>query len=137
MELSGVHICLEVEDYVRAMKFWGPLCAASGFSPLWGDGKGFAGFKHGSMMLIIGQQQPRRVVRGAPTGKEFVVTDHVGFHVTLREDLDALVDAMAAAGFEPLFPAAEYPEFGAGFHAVTFCDDDNNVIEFAWRAPRE
>ena len=68
-------------------------------------------------------------------GREFVVTDHVGFHPERREDVDAVAVAMEAAGFAPLFPAADYPEFGPGFHAVTFCDPDNNVIEFAWRPP--
>jgi len=40
------------------------------------------------------------------------------------------------AGIEPLFGAKEYPEFGTGFYAVTFCDADNNVIEFGHRDAR-
>jgi hypothetical protein len=43
--------------------------------------------------------------------------------------------AMAKAGYVPLFPAQEYPEVGPGFYAVTYCDRDNNVIEFNHRVP--
>jgi hypothetical protein len=32
----------------------------------------------------------------------------------------------------PLFPAQEYPEFGTGFYAVTYCDTDHNVIELGY-----
>jgi hypothetical protein len=42
---------------------------------------------------------------------------------------------MATAGFTPLFPAKEYPEFSPDFYAVTFCDADNNVIEFGHSSP--
>lgn len=42
--------------------------------------------------------------------------------------------AMAMEFYGPLFSAQEYPEFGRGFYAVTFCDPDNNVIEFGHRA---
>ncbi len=41
---------------------------------------------------------------------------------------------MTKAGIVPLFPAQECPEFGPGFYAVTYCDPDNNVIEFNHRA---
>jgi len=42
-------------------------------------------------------------VRGAPTGEEFVVADHVGISIGRREDVDALAGAMREAGFTPLF----------------------------------
>ena len=54
----------------------------------------------------------------------------ISFSVGRREDVDAIASAMSAAGVTPLFPAREYPEFAPGFYAVTFCDPDNNVIEF-------
>jgi len=117
------------------MMFWTPLWEASGFSLAWGDGKAYAGYRNGPFTVVIGQQQPRRITREAPTGQEFVVMEHVGFHAAAREDVDAIAAHMAAAGFQPLFPAQEYPEFGPGFYAVTYCDPDNNVIEFAWRPP--
>jgi len=70
------------------------------------------------------------VIRQAPTGQEIAVADHLGFSVGSREDVDAIASAMATAGFTPLFPAKEYREFSPDFYAVTFCDADNNVIEF-------
>jgi len=36
--------------------------------------------------------------------------------------------------YKPLFPAAALPEFGPGFYVVTYCDRDNNVLEFGYRS---
>lgn len=134
MEIRTVHICLEVSDFKKAMGFWGPLTEAGDFVRGWGDGSTYSGFTNGTMTLFIGESTPRRVRRGAPTGEEFVVSDHIGFSVGRREDVDAIVTAMTRAGFAPLFPPQEYHEFGPGFYAVTYCDPDNNVIEFGHRA---
>jgi len=134
MEIKTVHICFEVADFQKAMAFWKPLVEAGGFAPGWSDGATYAGFTNGPMTLFIGESKPRRVRKEAPTGEEFVVTDHVGFSLARREDVDAIAAAMTMAGFSPLFPAQEYPEFGPGFYAVTYCDPDNNVIEFNHRA---
>ncbi len=134
MEIKAIHVCMEVENFGKAMGFYGPLFEAAGFVKGWGDGKSYVGHTNGSFTLFIGESRPRRVKRGAPTGEEFVVTDHVGFSVGKREDVDVIDAAMRKAGFKPLFPAAELPEFGPGFYAVTYCDSDNNVIEFGHRA---
>jgi len=134
MELRAVHICLEVADFKKAMEFWGPLFGAAGFAKGWSDDASYAGYTNGTMTVFIGESKPRRVVKKAPTGEEFVVTDHFGFSVGRREDVDAVSAAMGRAGIFPLFPASEYPEFGPGFYAVTFCDLDNNIVEFGHRA---
>ena len=135
MKLTSVHICLEVADYQRAMTIHGPLLAAAGFTKAWGDGKTYTGFRHDPFTLVIGELKNRRVVRQAPIGNEFVVTDHVGFATGKRADVDAIAAAMTSAGIAPLFPAQEYPEFGTGFYAVTYCDADHNVIEFGYHPP--
>ena len=134
MEIKSIHVCMEVADFAKAMEFYGPLFAAAGFGKGWGDGKSYVGHTNGAFTVFIGESVPRRVTRRAPTGEEFVVTDHVGFSLARREDVDAIDVAMRKAGFAPLFPAAELPEFGPGFYAVTYCDADNNVIEFGHRA---
>jgi glyoxylase I family protein len=134
MELRSVHICLEVSDFKRAMSFWDPVLEAGGFAKGWSDEKTYAGFTNGAMTLFFGESKPLRIKREAPTGQEFVVTEHIGFSVARREDVDAIAAAMEKAGVSPLFPAAEYPEFGPGFYAVTYCDPDHNVIEFNHRA---
>lgn len=134
MQLRSVHICLEVSDFARAMSFWSPVLETGGFVKGWSDDRTYAGFTNESMTLFFGESKPPRIKREAPTGQEFVVTEHVGFAAARREDVDAIAAAMDKAGVTPLFPAAEYPEFGPGFYAVTFCDPDNNVIEFSHRA---
>lgn len=122
-----------MEDFKKALEFWGPLFAAAEFARGLSDDTSYAGYSNGTMTLFISESRPRRVRRAAPTGKEFVIADHVGFSLARREDVDAMTAAMQAVGVKPLFPAQEYPEFGPGFYAVTFCDPDNNVIEFAHR----
>lgn len=133
MEIKSAHIGLEVAEFKRAMTFWKPLFEAAGFVKGWTDDASYAGYTNGAMTLFIGESKPRRVDRKAPTGEEFVVTDHVGFSVGRRQDVDAIERAMLQAGIKPLFPAREYGEFGPGFYAVTFCDEDHNVIEFGHR----
>lgn len=133
MKLVAAHICFEVEDYCEAMKFYGALLGAAGFSKSWGDDASYTGFTNFPFTVVIGATKPRRVAKSAPTGDEFVVTDHVGFYVPARQDIFDIETAMQHAGYAPLFPAREYAEFGKGFYAVTFCDADNNVIEFSSR----
>jgi predicted lactoylglutathione lyase len=134
MKITAVHICFEVADFKKAMKFYAPLFKAVGFARGFGDWKTYGGFRNGAFSLTIGDIKPRRITRKAPTGNEFVVTEHVGFYTGRRRDVYAIEAAMAKAGFKPLFPAQAYTEFGPGFHAVTFCDRDNNVIEFSHRS---
>jgi len=133
MKIKSIHVCLEVASYKRAMKFYKPLFAVAGFKKGISDNATYGGFTNGNMTVFIGMSKPRRVTRNAPTGEEFVVTDHVGFSVARKADVDAVDKAMRKAGFKPLFPAAELPEFGPGFYAVTYCDRDNNVLEFGHR----
>lgn len=116
------------------MEFYGTLFQAGGFIKGWGDGSTYVGYTLGFLTLFIGQSEQKRVNRLPPTGQEFVVTDHVGISLGTREDVENIAGAMLKAGIKPLFPAQEYPEFGPGFFAVTFCDTDNNVIEFGHRA---
>lgn len=133
MTICAVHICFEAADFARSMTFWQPLFAAAGFRKGWSDGKTYAGYTNGMVTLFIGESAPRRVTRLAPTGQEFVVTDHLGLTLSGREEVEAIAAALVKAGAKVLFPAREYPEFGPGFFAVTFLDPDNNVIEFSCR----
>jgi catechol 2,3-dioxygenase-like lactoylglutathione lyase family enzyme len=133
MKLLATHICFEVENYSEAMHFYNALLGAAGFSKSWGDDISYTGFVNAPFTVVVGATKPRRVSKAGPTGDEFVVTDHVGFYVPTTQDVFDIEHAMKKAGYEPLFPAQEYAEFGKGFHAVTFCDADNNVIEFSAR----
>ena len=133
MEIKATHICFEVNSYQTAMNFYSTLLGAADFKKSWGDDKTYTGFVNGVFTVVIGATTPRRVTKEAPTGQEFVVTDHVGFYVPTTSDVDAIEGIMKKAGYAPLFPAKEYPEFGPGFYSVTFSDVDNNVIEFSTR----
>lgn len=134
MEIRSVHICFEVSDFKKALEFYLPLFQAGGFTKGWGDESTYVGYSLGFLTLFIGQAEKKRVNRLPPTGQEFVVTDHVGVSLGTRQEVEAIAAAMLKAGIKPLFPAQEYPEFGPGFFAVTFCDPDQNVLEFCHRA---
>lgn len=128
MKIEVGHVCLEVGDFARAMKFYRPLFRATGFKRLMG-GKGWAGYGHGHLSVFISEAKPRRVTRRPPTGQEFVVADHIAFSLSSRRQVNFVAKAMARAGFKALFPAQTYPEFGPHFYAASFCDPDNSVIE--------
>ncbi len=134
MDIRSIHVGFEVTDFPQALRFWTPLLETAGLAKSMTDDLAYAGFTNGTISIFIAATNPPRVVSGRPTGEEFVVTDHVGLSLARREDVDAIAAAMERAGFEPLFPAREYTEFGPGFYAVTFIDHDNNVIEFGHRA---
>lgn len=123
------HICMEIANLRQSLRFYKPLLAAAGFRKIMGSGD-FAGFSNGRFEIFINTSKPRRVVRKAPSGKEFVVSDHLAFFVRGRREVDAITRILEEAGFRPLFPPEEHPEFTPGYYAVSFCDPDNNVIEF-------
>ncbi|OGD46822.1 hypothetical protein A3K70_00075 [Candidatus Bathyarchaeota archaeon RBG_16_48_13] len=74
-----------------------------------------------------------RVKRKAPTGEEFVVADHLAILVPEKETVYGIEKEMKKNGFEALFPCEEHPQFEPGYHAVSFCDPDNYVIEIYTR----
>lgn len=120
MKLIAAHICFEVEDYFRAIQFYGWLLGAAGFFKSWGDDAFYAGFVNYPSTIVIGATKPRRASNAAPTGDEFVVTDHVGFYAPTVQDVFDIELAMKHAGYEPLFSAREYAEFGKGFFPSHF-----------------
>jgi predicted lactoylglutathione lyase len=132
MKIEVGHVCIEVGHCARAMKFYRPLFRALGFKKLMG-GKGWAGYSKGKLSIFISETKPRRVVRRRPTGKEFVVAEHVAFSLTSRRQVNVVAKTLERAGFKPLFPAQAYTEFGPGFYAASFSDPDHYVLEFFTR----
>ena len=128
------HICLEIANLDRSMKFYGPLFAATGFTKIMGD-KEYAGFSNGAIEWFLCKSRPRRVSRKPPTGQEFVVSEHLAFLLESPKDVDRIAAHMKKAGIEPLFPPEEHPIFSPGFYAASFCDPDQVVIEFYYRPP--
>ena len=132
MKLKLDHISLEVKDFTKANKFYKALVKAAGLKRLMG-GKGWVGYGNREFQLFLGVPDKPRVKRAQPTGEEFVIMDHLAFTLGSRKEVDTLAAALIKAGFKPVFPAQEYPDFGPGFYAVTFCDPSNNVLEFNFR----
>jgi glyoxylase I family protein len=126
--IAVAHICLEVANVKRSLKFWAPLAKATGLERMRATDD-FAGFSRGVFALYVCRSKPRRVVKKKPTGSEYVVADHLAFRVGKRGDVDELARRMRKAGFEPLFPPEEHSQFTPGYYAVSFADPDNNVVE--------
>ncbi len=132
MKVEVGHVCIETGSFTRAMKFYRPLFRVTGFRKIMG-GKGWAGYSNGKLAIFVSEAKPRRVVRRRPTGKEYVIADHIAFNLTSRRQVNLVARALEKAGFKPLFPAQAYPEFGPDFYAASFCDPDNYVLEFSAR----
>ncbi len=123
------HICLEVSDLAKAKGFYLPLLELLGFKVILAD-KDTIGVGNGAFAIWLNRVESKRVERKPPTGEEFVVADHFALLVDNRKAVNEAAKFMESSGFEPLFPPEEHPEFREGYYSTSFCDPDNNVIEF-------
>jgi predicted lactoylglutathione lyase len=126
--VSVGHVCIEISNIIRSRKFYEPMLKNLGFRTIMEE-KDSIGFSNESLSIFLGQPTSRRVERKAPDINEFVVADHIALLVPDRKTVNEVALVMKNAGFEPLFPAEEHPEFVAGYYSASFCDPDNNVIE--------
>jgi len=122
------HVGIEVNSISKSKKFYETLFKGLGFKVIMDTKEGFA-FSNGDFALWIGEMKEPRVKRAAPTGEEFVVVDHLAIFLPNKEGVYGIEREMKRKGFEALFPCEEHPEFEPGYHAVSFCDPDNYVIE--------
>ncbi len=122
------HIGIEVSNLVNSKKFYRALLEELGFKVIM-DSEDGVGFSNQSFQVWLGESRKPRVKRGAPTGEEFVVADHLAILVHDKGTVDAVERTMRKSGFEALFPCEEHPEFEPGYYAVSYCDPDNYVIE--------
>ncbi len=129
------HLSFEITSLAKTLKFYEPLFKIIGFKKIMGDGKSFIGFSNGSLELFFCRSKPRRVTRKAPTGKEMVISDHVAFLVDSPKEVDRIAAGMKKAGFKPVFPPEESPEFTPGYYATSFADPDKVVLEFYYHPP--
>ena len=126
------HVGIEVSNLSRSKKFYKTLLEGLGFTMIM-DNKDGAGFSNQNFQVWLGASQKPRVKRGAPTGEEFVVADHLAIFVPDKETVNAIEKTMKNNGFKALFPCEEHPQFTPGYYAVSFCDPDNYVIEIYTR----
>jgi catechol 2,3-dioxygenase-like lactoylglutathione lyase family enzyme len=126
------HVGIEVAHLSRSKKFYKALFGGLGFKVIMDSEDGLA-FNNQNFSVWIGELQEPRVKRKAPTGEEFVVTDHLAIHVPDKKTVYDIEKEMKKNGFEALFPCEEHPQFEPGYHAVSFCDPENYVIEIYTR----
>jgi len=128
-KVSVGHICLEVSDVLAAKAFYNPLFSELGLK-LVIDEKESVGWGNQNFAIFLAKPESRRVNRKRPTGAEYVVADHIALLLESRSRVDAAAAFMKKGGIQPLFAPEEHPEFVPDYYAVSFCDPDNNVIEF-------
>ena len=126
------HVGIEVTNLNRAKKFYKTLLGGLGFKVI-RETENILGFTNWNFSVWIGELREPRVSRKAPTGEEFVVTDHLAFQVPDKKAVYEIEKIMKEDGFKALFPCEEHPQFLAGYYAVSFCDPDNYVIEIYTR----
>ena len=126
------HVGIEVFNMSRSKKFYKTLLEGLGFSMIMDEEDG-AGFSNQNFQVWLGCSKKPRVKRDPPTGEEFVVADHLAIWVPEKENVEAIDKIMMKNGFKALFPCEEHPEFEQGYHAVSYCDPDNYVIEIYTR----
>jgi catechol 2,3-dioxygenase-like lactoylglutathione lyase family enzyme len=128
IEASIGHIGIEVSSLDKSRKFYKTLLEGLGLKLL-RDTPEYLGFNNQNFSVWIGELKEPRVSRKAPTGEEMVVFDHLAIHVKDKEAVYGIEKTMKEAGYAALFPGEEHPQFRPGYHAVSFCDPDNYVIE--------
>jgi catechol 2,3-dioxygenase-like lactoylglutathione lyase family enzyme len=126
------HVGIEVASLSRSRKFYMALFGGLGFKIMMDSEDGLA-FTNQNFSVWIGELREPRVKRKAPTGEEFVVADHLAIYVPDKKTVYDIEKEMKENGFEALFPCEEHPQFEPGYHAVSFCDPDNYVIEIYTR----
>jgi len=131
------HVGIEVTNLSKSKKFYKALFEGLGFRIMMDSEDGLA-FTNQNFSIWIGELPEPRVKRKAPTGEEFVVADHLAIQVPDKKKVYDIEKEMKKNGFEALFPCEEHPQFEPGYHAVSFCDPDNYVIEIYTRLkPKE
>jgi catechol 2,3-dioxygenase-like lactoylglutathione lyase family enzyme len=123
------HISLEVSDLSRSRKFYESALKGLGFRTVLEQDDAF-GCSNESLSIFLAKTQTPRVQRKPPAETEFVIAEHFAILLPDKRIVDETAELMKNAGFKPFFPPEEHPEFVPGYYSASFCDPDNNVIEF-------
>lgn len=123
------HICLEVSDVTSSKLFYTTLLQELGFKIVH-DEKEAVGWSNESFTIFLGKPEKQRVSKKKPNTDEFVIADHVALLLDSRNEVDTVAALMKKCGIDTLFSPEEHPEFAPGYYSVSYCDPDNNVLEF-------
>jgi catechol 2,3-dioxygenase-like lactoylglutathione lyase family enzyme len=122
------HVGIEVSSLENSRSFYEVLLKALGFRRIV-NSKETVGFSNQNFQVWVSQPHIPRVKCEAPTGEEFVVSEHVAILVPDKSKVDSVAKKMRENGYDILFPPEEQPQFTEGYYATSFCDPDNHVIE--------
>jgi predicted lactoylglutathione lyase len=123
------HVSLEVSDLVRSRKFYEPALKGLGFKTVLEQADA-SGYSNQSLSIFLAKPQSPRVQRKPPSEAEFAIAEHFAILLPDRKTVDETTELVENAGFKPFFPPEEHSEFAPGYYSASFCDPDNNVIEF-------
>ena len=123
------HVSFEVSDLDATKRYYAGLFDELGFDPIFDD-KDSAGWSNGNFTIFLAKPEKQRVSKQKPGDDEFVIADHLALLFENRTDIDSVAAFMKKCGTNALFPPEEHPEFAPGYYSVSYCDPDNNVIEF-------
>ncbi len=122
------HVGIEISDLKKSRKFYEVLLNGLNFRLVMDTGDA-VGFSNKLCSVWLSTSSPARINRGAPSGEEDMVSDHLAILVPDQETVNTITREMEDNGFTPLFPPEEHLQFLPGYYAVSFCDPDNYVIE--------
>lgn len=129
VNVSVGHISLEVSDIARSRRFYEPVLKSLGFGIVLEENDAF-GMSNESFGIFLAKPESARIERKTPKDSDFVIAEHFAILVPNRKSVDEISGLMEKEGFKSFFPPEEHPEFVPGYYSASFCDPDNNVVEF-------
>lgn len=129
------HLDLTVSDPVKARPLYELFLTHCGFS-LKSAGDDWAGFGLGdrrypciTLLKASGPNAQRAHDRYSPG------LHHLALRATSRADVDALFEKLKHFGADILDPPRAYPDYGEGYYAVFFADEDGMKLEYVFTPP--
>lgn len=129
------HLDLTVSDPVTSRPLYELFLGHCGFT-LKSAGDDWAGFGLGdkrypciTLLKARGENAQRGHDRYSPG------MHHLALRASSRADVDALYAKLRAFGATILDPPKDYPDYGHGYYAVFFADEDGMKLEYAFTPP--
>jgi catechol 2,3-dioxygenase-like lactoylglutathione lyase family enzyme len=117
------HVELYVSDLAASLEFWDWLLGELGYEPYqsWSEGRSYIHGEH----YIVFVQAAQSYLR-PPYHRKRVGLNHLAFHATSREQVDALTAECRARGYTVLYPERHPYAGGPGYYAL-YCEDPDRI----------